>query len=69
MQVKVLTIKSQIEALKIKDILDANEIPYIIRSFSDSVYGNVFQAQLGWGELLADSENLELILELLERCE
>ena len=48
MNKKILTISSEIEALRIKDILDSNEIPHLIRSFHDSVYDGIFQNQYGW---------------------
>ena len=66
MNKKILTISSEIEALRIKDILDSNEIPHIIRSFRDSVYDGIFQNQYGWGELEAEEEDETRILDLLK---
>jgi len=66
MNKKILTIGSEIDALRIKDILDSNEIPHLIRSFHDSVYDGIFQNQYGWGVLEADEENETRILDLLK---
>lgn len=38
MNKKILTISSEIDALRIKDILEINKIPHIIRSYHDVVY-------------------------------
>lgn len=66
MNKKILLLSSEIEALRIKDILDSNEIPHMIRSFHDSVYDGIFQNQYGWGELVADESDEERILDLLK---
>lgn len=63
---RILTINSEVEALRIRDILDENGISYMIRSFHDSAYDGIFQNYLGWGVLEADEENEARILELLE---
>ena len=66
MNKKILTISSEIEALRIKDILDSNEIPHLIRSFHDTVYDGIFQNQYGWGVLEADEKDETKILDLLK---
>ena len=66
MNKKILTISSEIEAIRIKDILDSNEIPHIIRSFHDSAYDGLFQNQYSWGVLEAEEEDETKILELLK---
>lgn len=63
---RILTINSEIEALRIKDVLDENEINYMIRSFHDSALDGIFQNYLGWGVLEADEKDEARILELLE---
>jgi len=65
MNKKILTLNSEIESLRIKDILDSNEIPHIIRSFHDSVYDGLFQSQYSWGVLEADEKDEARILDLL----
>ena len=63
---KILSISSEIEALRIREILDSNQIPHLIRSFHDSAYDGLFQHQYGWGVLEADEAYEEKILELLK---
>jgi len=67
MNKKILTISSQIEALRIKDILDSYEIPHIIRSFFDSAFDGLYQNQSGWGVLEADEADEKRILDILKR--
>ena len=63
---KILSINSEIEAIRIKELLDRNHIPHVIRSFYDSAYDGLFQHQDGWGVLEADEANEEKILELVK---
>lgn len=63
---KILTLNNEFEAIRIKEILDLNEIPNMIRSFHDSAYDGVFQNQFGWGVLEADEKDEAKILELLK---
>ena len=63
---KILSLSSEIEAIRIKEILDNAEIPNIIRSYHDSAYDGLFQNQYGWGVLEADEKDEERILNLLK---
>lgn len=63
---KILSLSSQIEAIRIKEILDSNEIPHMIRSFHDSAYDGLFQNQYGWGVLEAEVADEERILALVK---
>ena len=63
---KILSLSSEIEAIRIKEILDSNEIPHLIRSFHDSAYDGIFQNQYGWGVLEADESDEERILNLIK---
>jgi hypothetical protein len=65
MNKKIITLENEIEALRIKDILDAHHIPHMITSFHDSVYDGLWQNQWGWGALEADEADEEKILALL----
>ena len=69
MNKKIITLENEIEALRIKDILDSHHIPHIIISFHDSAYDGLWQNQWGWGALEADEADEEKILELLEKIE
>ena len=63
---KILSISSEIEAFRIKEILDSNQVPHLIRSFYDSAYDGIFQNQYGWGVLEADESDEARILDLLK---
>jgi len=63
---RILLLNSEIEALRIKDILDNIEIPHVIRSFSDTAYDGLFQNQYGWGVLEANEAYKARILELVK---
>jgi hypothetical protein len=63
---KILSLSSEIEALRIKEILDSYEIPHLIRNFHDSAYDGLFQNQYGWGVLEADEADKDRILDLLK---
>jgi hypothetical protein len=66
MHKRIINLSSEIEAIRIKEILDINEIPHIIRSFHDSAYNGLFQTQYGWGVLEADEKDEVRILDLLK---
>lgn len=63
---KILSLSSEIEAVRIKEILDGHEIPHLIRSFYDSAYDGIFQHQYGWGVLEADESDEARILSLIQ---
>lgn len=63
---KILALSSEIEAVRIKEILEANEIPHLVRSFHDSAYDGLFQNQYGWGVLEADESDEDRILKLIK---
>ena len=62
---KILTLDNEMQAYRIKDILDSEKIPHMIRSYHDAAYDGLFQGQYGWGALEADEEYEERILELI----
>ena len=66
MNKKILTLNSEIEAIRIKEILDSNKIPHLIRSYHDSAYNGLFQHQYGWGVLEADEAHEAIILDLVK---
>ncbi len=47
--VNIKTLEDQFEADVIKDILEENGIPVIVRSFRDSSFDGIFESQKGWG--------------------
>ncbi len=63
---KILALSSEIEAVRVKEILEANKIPHLVRSFHDSAYDGLFQNQYGWGVLEADESDEDRILKLIK---
>jgi len=63
---KILSIGSEIEAIRIREILDSNEIPHLVRSFHDLAYDGIFQNQYGWGVLEADESDEERVLKIIQ---
>ena len=63
---KVLILENEMEAQRLDAILEEEDIPHVVRSYHDSVYDGIFQAQRGWGHLEAPDEYAEKIRELYE---
>ena len=53
---KILIINNQVEAKLLEDILTERGIPHIIRTYHDSAYDGLWQAQAGWGHIEAPPE-------------
>jgi hypothetical protein len=60
--VKILLFQNEIEALLLDEILTDKKIPHLIRSYHDSAYDGLWQAQSGWGHLESPEEFREEIL-------
>ncbi len=61
---KVLILNNEIEAQLLDSILTEREIPHLIRSYHDSAYNGIYQAQKGWGRVDAPEEFREEIIEI-----
>ncbi len=64
--VKAAVLNNEIEARLLSSLLDEEGIPHFLRSYHDSAYDGIFQAQLGWGHVEADPRHHERIVELLD---
>jgi hypothetical protein len=64
--VKAATLENQIEALLLESVLKERGIPHFLRSYHDTAYDGLFQAQKGWGVVTAPEDRLEEILEILQ---
>lgn len=64
--VRILVLDNEIEAKLLEEILTEKKIPYLIRSYHDSVYDGLFQVQSGWGHLEAPASFREEILKIYE---
>jgi hypothetical protein len=62
--VRILVLKSEMEALLLSGLLEQRGIPHMLRSFHDSAYNGMWQTQTCWGFLDADEENREEILKI-----
>lgn len=62
---KAEVLNNEIEARLLSSLLDEEEIPHFLRSYHDSAYDGIFQAQLGWGHVEADPRHHDRIAELL----
>ncbi len=63
---KILIFENEIEAQLMESILIERNIPYLIKTYHDSVYDGIYQAQKGWGRLDAPEEYKEEIMEIYE---
>jgi hypothetical protein len=61
---KILVLNNEFEAKLIEEILKDRNIPCFIRTFHDSVYDGLWEAQSGWGHLMAPPEYKDEILKI-----
>jgi len=64
---QILTLENEMEAQRITAILEEEKIPHVIRSYHDSMYDGIFQAQRGWGALEAPEQYAEKITSIYEK--
>jgi hypothetical protein len=60
--VKILSLKNEIEAMLLDELLNDKQIPHLIRSYHDSAYDGLWQVQAGWGHIEAPGEYCDEIL-------
>ncbi|MBI2431488.1 MAG: hypothetical protein HYV26_01310 [Candidatus Hydrogenedentes bacterium] len=51
--VRIVQLDHEIEAQALALLLKSHEIPHYLQSFYDSAYDGMFQAQKGWGVVMA----------------
>jgi hypothetical protein len=61
---KILVLENEIEARLLDSVLDERDIPHRIRSYHDSAYDGIYQAQKGWGIVEAPLKWEEEILSI-----
>lgn len=61
-----ILLENEIEARLLSSLLEEESIPHFLRSYHDSAYDGIFQAQLGWGRVEADERYHDRIREVLE---
>ena len=62
--VRILTLKNEIEAELLHEILEESNIPHMMKSLHDTAYDGMWQTETSWGFLYADEENREEITRL-----
>jgi len=63
---KIMVLENEIEARLLDSVLNERNIPHRIRSYYDSAYDGIYQAQKGWGVVLAPPEYEEEIQSIYE---
>lgn len=58
---KIVVLDNELEARLMEATLKERDIPHVIKSYYDSAYDGLFQAQKGWGHVLAPEEYKEEI--------
>jgi hypothetical protein len=61
---KVVVLENEVEAALIEKILIERKIPHLIRSYRDSAYNGLFQAQTGWGHVETTDEYRDEVEEI-----
>ena len=61
---KIVELNNEVEAKLIESVLIERDIPHLIRSYHDSAYDGLFQAQMGWGHLEAPARYEEEIAQI-----
>lgn len=64
--IKIDVLDNLFEAQLLESLLQEQQIPYRIRSFHDTAYDGLFQAQRGWGEIYAPAAHQAEVLSLLK---
>jgi hypothetical protein len=64
--INILTLNNEIEANLLEEVLNENDIPFIIKNFHDNAYDGLFQMQFGWGVVESYEENREKIIEFYD---
>ena len=63
---KIMILENEIEARLLDSVLNERNIPHRIQSYHDSAYDGIYQAQKGWGVVLAPPEYEEEIQSIYE---
>lgn len=63
---RILILENEIEAQLLDSVLTERDIPHRIRSYHDSAYDGLFQAQKGWGVVMAPLKFKETITSIYQ---
>ena len=62
---RIATLDNEIQARLLSALLDEEGITHLLRSYHDSAYDGLFQAERGWGHIEADEQSGEQIRQLI----
>ena len=62
---RIATLDNEIQARLLSALLDEEGITHLLRSYHDSAYDGLFQAERGWGHIEAAEEDGPRILDLI----
>ncbi len=54
--VNIMSLENQFEADVIKDALEKDDIPVLIRTYRDTSFNGIFETQKGWGIVMVPDE-------------
>ena len=63
---KILILENEIEARLLDSVLNERDIPHRIKSYHDSAYDGIYQAQKGWGAVEAPLSYKEEIISIYQ---
>jgi len=63
---KVALIDNEFEAQLLDSILEERGVPHLLRSYHDTAFDGLFQAQKGWGYVSAPARHHSEILKIIE---
>ncbi len=63
---KIVVLENEIEAQLMDSILTERKIPHRMRTYHDTAYDGIFQAQKGWGHVEAPLQYKEEVLSIRE---
>ena len=63
--VRIATLDNLVEAQLMENLLQKEKVPFTIQSFHDAAYDGIYQAQYGWGVVIAPAAYQKKILYIL----
>ena len=63
--IKITILENEIEAQLLDSILSERNIPHIMRSYHDTAYDGLYQAQKGWGYVGAPKRYQKDIIDII----
>jgi hypothetical protein len=62
---RIATLENEVEAQLLSALLDEEGINHLLRTYHDSAYDGLFQAERGWGHVEADESDRKRVLEII----